>query len=269
VVCFGHDVASVHLEDAQSLVVHFDVVEYQIHRDSLDCTRLFQVQSEISAGRERHNPCNSWTVPHRPRTLSLSANSLSGPAYFIMSEAVVAKQKSKVPQNEERAMNRSLLLYAVAVATMIATRSAQAQNFERGVIAGKTGLVLTAPQGPAGLTLQQEAPDPRRDDQVWDFLPVAPNVFRIVNPKTQMALEVVQGDSRTPVSLYPIRDVPTQYWFREKIAGSNYFYLRPWLHQRMCVDVPGGSRRPGGIQIYKSNGSDAQQFNLIPLIPLR
>jgi hypothetical protein len=152
----------------------------------------------------------------------------------------------------------------VAVYSLLGSNAAW--SHELVIVNQASGLVVSAGPGPhvAGQALIQEPQVPCNPYQRWVLRPVGDGSYQVVNLATGLALETLKGDSRTPVSLFPCRPVPTQHWWVSRYGDSYHYELIPVLHNNRSLDVPGGRAQISVIQIYKSNASDAQRWSLMP-----
>lgn len=165
-------------------------------------------------------------------------------------------------------MLRHSVFCLVATAGLIMSPQAGAQApVQAYMISSKaSGLPLTVHGNPqTGYVLVQEPFVLNHPGQRWVFEHNVDGSFRIVNPCTGLALEMVNGEPRTTVALFPSRAVPTQNWYGSLLGGTNHYFFWPALHPDRFLDVPGAATHVTMIQIYKPNYSPAQLWNLIPI----
>lgn len=96
--------------------------------------------------------------------------------------------------------------------------------------------------------------------QHWILKPVgnSPAVFQIINRKTNQAIEVPKGDSKTFIELTTPTASKTQWWYVDRPNGGARVLLIPFLHTKRALDVPDSTEVDTWIQIYKRHGKENQ-----------
>jgi hypothetical protein len=108
--------------------------------------------------------------------------------------------------------------------------------------------------------------------QRWTRKRVSGNIFHFINSLSQLCLDVrgVAADG-TPVQQWPCNEISNEKWETGKQTDPG---TPPPLISRVsgtrshCLDMPGADPTEGrGMQIWRCNGTVAQQWNQRPVFP--
>ena len=108
--------------------------------------------------------------------------------------------------------------------------------------------------------------------QQWTRIPVSGNIFHFKNSLSQLCLDARGGAANgTPVQQWTCNSISNENWETGKRADPG---TPPALISRVsgtsshCLDMPGAAPIAGSaMQIYRCNGTVAQQWNQRPIFP--